>query len=85
MKLSPGKIVAPIVVGLVLLALHNVIGSSTISGQATRVLGQLDFTHASPDFDSPIGFNSPSGLAIDKSVTPNRPYLLERQPRAEPA
>jgi sugar lactone lactonase YvrE len=77
MKFTPRKIIAPVVVGLVLLALHSVIGSSTVGSQAVLELGQPDFTHSLPNFVDGKGFNGASYAAVDKSVTPNRLYVLD--------
>jgi len=44
---------------------------------ADRVLGQVNFTNNQPNGTNSRGLNSPTAVAIDKSVTPNRLYVVD--------
>lgn len=50
-----------------------------ISGDrsADRVLGQIDFAHATPNFMDGRGLAYPRDVAIDRSVEPNRLYICD--------
>jgi len=42
-----------------------------------RVLGQLDFTHSTPNLVDGAGLSNPVAVAIDTSATPNRIYVAD--------
>jgi len=42
-----------------------------------RVLGQVNLRHINPNFIDGRGFADPSGIAVDRSVTPNRLYVTD--------
>jgi sugar lactone lactonase YvrE len=44
---------------------------------ADRVLGQIDFLHTQANFVDGRGFNNPMGVAVDRSVSPNRVYVAD--------
>ena len=44
---------------------------------ADRVLGQIDFNHNTANQIGTQGFNAPSSVAVDASVTPNRLYVSD--------
>ncbi|HUJ79970.1 MAG TPA: Ig-like domain-containing protein, partial [Nitrospiria bacterium] len=44
---------------------------------ADRVLGQIDLTHNAVNFIDAIGLSSPSGTAVDNSVSPPRLYVAD--------
>src|ERR1700735_38341 len=44
---------------------------------ADRVLGQIDFNHNTANLIGAHGFNAPSAVAVDASVTPNRLYVSD--------
>lgn len=44
---------------------------------ANRVLGQLDFTHSTPNLVDAKGLSNPGAVAIDTSGTPNRIYFAD--------
>jgi sugar lactone lactonase YvrE len=50
---------------------------STGSTTASVVLGQFDFTHNTPNSVDADAFSAPSGVAVDKSVSPNRLYVAD--------
>jgi sugar lactone lactonase YvrE len=45
---------------------------------ANRVLGQLDFTHQTPNLVDAKGLFNPDSVAIDTSSSPNRVYVSDR-------
>ena len=44
---------------------------------ANRELGQIDLNHNILNFGGPAGLNGPQDVAIDRSVTPNRLYVVD--------
>jgi sugar lactone lactonase YvrE len=44
---------------------------------AARELGQIDFVHATINFQDGRSMQLPSGVAVDLSVTPNRLYVVD--------
>jgi sugar lactone lactonase YvrE len=44
---------------------------------ADRVLGQIDLLHIQANFVDGRGFNTPMGVAVDRSVSPNRVYVAD--------
>jgi len=44
---------------------------------ADRLLGQISFTYAAPNFADAHGLGFPSSVALDRSVTPNRIYVAD--------
>ncbi|HTR62619.1 MAG TPA: choice-of-anchor D domain-containing protein [Candidatus Binataceae bacterium] len=60
------------------IAIRAAIGSSTVAPTASIVLGQTDFTHNTLNLIDGKGFNTTGSVAIDRSVTPNRVYVLDR-------
>ncbi len=50
---------------------------STGNTTASVVLGQFDFAHNSPNSVDPAAFAAPWGVAVDKSVLPNRLYVAD--------
>ena len=60
------------------LALTSPLTSSTpeFSG---RVLGQASFAHNGRDLIDGTGYSTPWGVALDRSVTPNRLYVVDSQ------
>lgn len=62
-----------------MIAARSSTGSSGIgTNPAGRVLGQVNFTNTAPNFTDPSGLFSPTGVAIDRSVTPNRIYVADQ-------
>src|SRR5208337_263931 len=53
--------------------------AGALSGDTTadRVLGQIDFTHNGANIVKAMGLFSPSSVAIDTSVSPNRLYIAD--------
>ncbi len=70
-------IVSALVCTLLALAIRTAIGSSSVAVQASKVLGQPDFTHSAANFIDGKGVNFPGWAAIDRSVTPNRLYVVD--------
>jgi DNA-binding beta-propeller fold protein YncE len=44
---------------------------------ADRVLGQIDLFHTQANFVDGRGFDNPMGVAVDRSVSPNRVYVAD--------
>jgi sugar lactone lactonase YvrE len=57
--------------------LCTVLTGAAVDTTADRVLGQLDFTHGGLNMVTSKGLYAPSGVAIDRSVVPNRVYVAD--------
>ena len=60
------------------LALTSQLTSST-SQFSGRVLGQVSFVHNGTDLIDGEGYSTPWGIALDKSTSPNRLYVVDSQ------
>ena len=67
------------VAGLVATVMVTSLPSIAMQGDtiADRVLGQVDFTHNALSSADASDLNSPSGVAIDATATPNRLYVAD--------
>ncbi|HTW89830.1 MAG TPA: choice-of-anchor D domain-containing protein [Candidatus Binataceae bacterium] len=62
-----------------MIAARSSTGSNGVGANpATRVLGQVNLTNTAPNFTDPSGLFAPTGVAIDRSVTPNRIYVADQ-------
>ena len=53
--------------------------TSSIPQFSGRVLGQANFAHNGVNLIDGTGYSTPWGIALDKSVTPNRLYVVDSQ------
>ena len=59
------------------LAFSCVARAASLGPVATQVLGQLDFAHDGVNILSNAGLWNPRAVALDRSVTPNRLYVVD--------
>ncbi len=64
-----------IAAAIVSLGFGAMVLATGISGD--RVLGQLDFTHSTPNLVDATGLSNPLSVAIDTSATPNHIYVAD--------
>jgi sugar lactone lactonase YvrE len=69
-----------IAMAVVLLLASTATLSMALPGDLTpdRVLGQLDFTHNGLNILTGAGLIAPNGVAVDRSVVPNRVYVADQ-------
>lgn len=63
----------------IMLGARSSTGSGGIGANpAANVLGQVNLLNTAPNLTDPSGLFSPTGVAIDQSVTPNRIYIADQ-------
>jgi sugar lactone lactonase YvrE len=61
----------------VVVLIHLPVAEASGHTTASRVLGQIDFSHNGANIANAQGLNFPTGVAIDLSVNPNRIYVAD--------
>ena len=79
MKIFKPSNLAPALAALSFIAQSTLLAQVTLNSTPSRVLGQrsLSLTTANPNQPDARGLNSPQGVAIDTSVTPNALYVSD--------
>ena len=77
LRLRASLLALPLTIAVVEIALGCVARAASLGPAASQVFGQLDFVHNGVNILDNGGLSNPRAVAVDRSVTPNRLYVVD--------
>ena len=77
LRLRASLLALPLTIAVVEIALGCVARAASLGPAASQVFGQLDFVHNGVNILNNGGLSNPRAVAVDRSVTPNRLYVVD--------